>query len=315
MSFAQVLNTLVHVSTLCCPSIDITPDVANILEYIPSPVPSDTVFQVSLNAKPKTTINVSIAIVPMLSQLGSNLNGGVTPNAAVYPKFFTFSAISPSLQGNFIVRGTPGSYLLTANATGKQSIDNFAASFKILSSNTPPSPPKLASAVFSTDGLQVYVNFATATDKGAAAKVPFPYTRSFPCSAVLSFPGDSAAACIWQSNTQIVGNLLANVTAQSASLQVGDSLTLLNNTIKAACKSGQVCPYTASATVTVSAPASAVKPTVALSVPAFVGLDDDLVLDATGCTGEPRSGLIDYFVGLMQPPVSSIMISVIALSV
>ena len=286
MSLAQVMQTLLRATTLCCGSVGVTPTVAYITEYIPASPPTDPLFQVTLNSKPKVPIQITLAIHPVELKSCSYAYGGVAANATVFPSTFQFSASTQVLVGNFIVRGTPGCYLLTANATGNQTIYNFAEPFNIKSSDAVPAPPVLSSAAFSNDGLSVIVGFSAPTDEGAFAAVPFAYQGAFPCSSVLMFNGVSLASCIWATNAQIVVSLVGPGATAQPTILVGDVVTTLNHTLRAVCRAGHLCPFANSTRAIVAAPVAAIVPTVALSSPSFVGGCDDLVMDPTASTGK-----------------------------
>ena len=286
MTLAQVLQTLVRVSTLCCSSIGVSPDPPYIPEYIPVFPPTDPLFQVTLNAKPKVPILISLVISPMKSKSCPYLYGTVAANASVFPSSFQFTPKSQVLLGNFIVRGSPGCYLLTANATGNQTIYSFAKRLNIKSSDIVPPPPELSSAAFSNDGLSLVVGFSSATDLGASASAPFFYRGVFPCSSVLQFRGVSLASCIWTTNAQIVASLIGSAgDAAFPTLEIADTVIMRNRTIRAVCRSG-ICPFANSTRAIVAAPAAAIVPLAALSAPSFVGGCDDLVMDPTASIGE-----------------------------
>eukprot|EP01034_Spumella_vulgaris_P025547 gene25547-32017_t len=139
-------------------------------------------------------------------------------------------------------------------------------------------PPTLLSATFALSGLQVYVQFDSATN------MPF-NASSFPCAQLMAFNGAKLATCAWISNSQ----LLVTLSSTPPYLPAGEPMRTLPNLVKAACGGGStLCSsykFANASSVFVTASPDAMPPVVALTTASVISSCDDIVLDASGSTG------------------------------
>eukprot|EP01032_Pedospumella_encystans_P017318 gene17318-19739_t len=216
----------------------------------------------------------------------------------VYPSTFTLLSTSPGVgsQNFAVIGGTHVGLHRLKLALSGASIREFRASsegfdsIKIVSRGGSAPAPLLLSAVFSFDGTSVAVTFDTPTNRGG-------YGTVFPCAVLLVFPGASTARCQWTDNARIA--IFPLYTSQStAVLDVGSTITVVDNTIRALCdltvNTVTECEAFDSVSNTtvlqVLAPGTPTKPTVALVVPSTVGACASLSVDisaSAGAAGRP----------------------------
>eukprot|EP01041_Mallomonas_annulata_P001799 gene1799-3491_t len=284
MTLADVKNSLIAISTLCCRSVLFTTTYDQILSYVKGASTSnEAVFGFKLDTQPRYDTYVTISAIPSVlcpnvSTAGSNVATAILP-----PTRFTFTSRSQTLQGSFIIRASVGCYELKATVSSATTSEYYlnATTFVIVSSI--PSPPVLKTAEFSSDGTKVFCTFDTSTD--SARSVVKKFATKFSCSDIFSFTGASVSDCKWRTSSQIQINL-ATV---SYSLIVGSSITLLGGKVRATCvNTVSVCntySYSPSTTVQIVAPVNPIAPTASLSAPSTLGDCDNLVLDPTYSSG------------------------------
>ena len=277
MPLAAVLATQTNVTTACCRSVLYTSFSSQILAYVAGSGTVDTTYQLALDSQPPTAVTINITAVPMVCSGGFLTNGTV----AIYPSSFTFSPTSLTLTGNFILRGSSegGCYTVTAYDPSYVYV-NVSAVVYVVSVGAVPSPPALASAIFSSDGSQLTATLTSSSDQGQTTNSL--YTGQFPCSSVLDFNGSATALCVWTSPSQVIAT---PVYSAGSALLVGGPVTLLGGTIKASCTATQKCSYANATTVPVSAPVNPLAPVVIISAPSQASSCSDLTLDATGSQG------------------------------
>jgi hypothetical protein len=177
---------------------------------------------------------------------------------------------------------TAGSYLLTASVTGL-SAQQYQVKYvgnrelTVLATAAIPPVPQLLQAMFSNDGGYVAIDFDSSTDRGRQY-------GTFPCRALLRFVSDAAAKCQWSTDTQ-----LRVFMTSAAVLQVGGNVTLVSNTVRALCRSGDSSckgyDPVSSALLTVVPPLSPTTPTVSVAAPSAISGCNALTLDLAGSTG------------------------------
>ena len=289
MPLLEVIATQIPSNTTCCRAIHFTSTFQSIREYVPagaSPSGVDSIFAFALDSPPVVDVSIILSIAPILEHC-NNLVNGVAPSISAYPSSFGFTPVSLSLSGGFILRGTPGCYEVTVeldpsslSAAQHSEVLYFNATFivNVQSVLAIPPYPKLSFAGFSSDGLSISVFLYSPTDLGATKIAG--YLGVFDCSLLFDFPGASIGRCFWQSNMQV------QATLNNGIINIGDSILLRSNVIKAVCPQQRTCDYAPSSSVNLGAPANALQPVVSISTPSVVGACADIVIDPTNSFGQ-----------------------------
>jgi hypothetical protein len=134
-------------------------------------------------------------------------------------------------------------------------------------------PPAFLTALFSDDGLTVLVTFSSATNQPQGSS-------PFPCSQLLSFPGDHTSSCRWLSTQQLVIS-----PAGTTRVVVNNTISLLSNTLQAPCQTKCSNKFSPSHSISISPPTFHLMPTVVLSFPSVIGPCDSLTVDISASTG------------------------------
>jgi hypothetical protein len=187
----------------------------------------------------------------------------------------------------FTGTATAGTVTLSVSVSGSASSDysivySSGNTITVLSSQSKVPAPALLSAQFSNDGTAVYLTFSGATNRGSAASNAVYFT----CSSMFYFRGVSSAKCQWSTDATAV-----TIYPSSAyPLSVGSAVFIYASKVKASCLATNATscvawPSNANANVTISAPGSAVKPSVLLALPSSIGSCDSLRIDIGGSSG------------------------------
>jgi hypothetical protein len=293
----------VEVSTLCCARITIITAPSVIPAYSADSA-SESLFTFSLDSRPAAVVTVIVTELPCESN-GTEVTAGVTL-PQILPPLFVFLPDSPSLAGQFVVRGSPGCFLLTLSSDGV--LEGANSSLTIVALSTPPPPPSLLSATFSSDGLRLVLSFDSDTDQ-AISILTADLSGTFPCSLVFAFTGADEAYCLWKSFSSLQASLGPNAT-----LGVGDRVGLLPETVRARCANSTLSfdcvsySFTSGGeSVIVAGPVAPLPPSISLSVPLTISPCVDLQLDASqssGAGGRPWA-LLQWIVSSPDPDNSS----------
>jgi hypothetical protein len=263
------------VNTTCCRSITYSSFATRLTEQTVS-----SVNTFALDLLPSASTKVSII---WESYNCSNQVSGTSAKLTISPSTYTFTSASRFSYGTFVMKGSPGCYLVTTYSSSGSYYSNVTSKVTVNSLNKAPAPPVLSSATFSNDGRTMTVAFDSTTDKGATTITG--YTGSFKCSLCLDFPGAANTKCLWTSSSQISAQISVNVTA-TRNLEIGSTVALLAKRVKTgSCPSDVACSYANASSVALSAPSSPVVPTVSLSTSGSIRSCDDLVIDPSGTTG------------------------------
>jgi hypothetical protein len=271
MDLESVLITgMGNINTLCCLEISMTVSNLEIIEYDSSSSSTEDIFEFLLETIP---LEDTIAIVSLKSfdcNMVTNINSSI---ATAYPSSFEFTSSSNSLNGRFIIRGTPGCYYETVSIFNGTYYQNSTNSLTILSNLATPASPKLSTSIFGNIGQKIYLTFDSSTDQ---------HSGLFNCSNILSFVDINYASCLWTSDISIIISL-----GFFSTINIGDSIELLGGKIKPRCSTTIICDYNyANSTSTVILPPlSAIIPTVSLSTSKTISTCDDIVLDPTRSSG------------------------------
>jgi len=174
---------------------------------------------------------------------------------------------------------------------------------------TAPSPPVLLSAQFSSSGGYITVMFDGNTDQGFNLGL----SSQFDCDQIFEFFGTSLY-CQWTSANKVTITL-----NQMSTIVPGDSVTLLNESVKAQCFYGRgsmLCDnwaYCAEDYIFVQAPASIIQPILVVQYPDSIGQCDDLKMDASGSYASGGRSM-EYSWSLLSPSDSELAAYVDGLS-
>ena len=284
MGIDVALQHKVTKQTSCCKKIVFSSAYQFVPQYYAGKTLSEPVFSISINAIPLADLSISLYINNTLCP-GANPKISLNPifSASVTPQRIVFLANSSYLPTSFVIRGTTlGCYILTAMAPRGSRFVSAVNTFNIVSFRLPPTTPTFIGAAYSNDGTYVALNFDLPTDRGQT-KITNSFA-TFSCSRILSSPPSAVrSTCSWLSYTQLA------VKASSIPFpQVGDTVTILGQVIKAQCTSAFNCsssPYLARFSNVIALPSNPVKPVPFLSAPNQVDHCDSIVLDATASVG------------------------------
>ena len=153
----------------------------------------------------------------------------------------------------------------------------------LLGSSSTPSAPAIESALFTSDGTKVTVQFNSATNKGSLSNY-------FACSDLITFTGSATAKCIWEDAFRLV----IQPGATTPRLISGSIIRFFSstNSIKAACDSTMTATFCSAfssmsvpTTVAVTASEDAVTPSVLVTMPRTLGSCDNVRIDLSPSSG------------------------------
>jgi hypothetical protein len=281
LSLGDVRRTLVTATTLCCKTVTIGLAVTSV--YAGWSV--DKALVVTLDGAPSKQVNVAILL---LSQDDAH------KTVTVYPSSVSYSNTSVVLSQYVLASAAAlGTYTLSAAVTGASAAEygvtySGSRTLTVQTEDVPPPVPSASSARFSSDGASVTVEFDSPTNQGG-------YDSNFPCNKILTFPGLSAASCLWTSPATIT--IYPKYLGQDSTLAVGSAVLVKAGVLRAACSRSisnvSACAAYATlplSTLNVLPPASPAQPAVVLTVPTSLGGCAALIVDAAqsvGSAGRP----------------------------
>jgi hypothetical protein len=285
MPLEEAVNASIQVQTPCCRGVDFEydsfPRIADVISAT-----EDSKFMFTVNAQPTAplTITLSLASFPCDSSLGISTSKYRDLTRAS-PSAFVFDAESDSLDGKFTVLGYQGCYVLSAESFSEGGADTYNTTYAevtIIDQRViAPSAPGLDSVAFNSNGDKLLFSFDSATSEPI-----FLNASVFACSYIAEFPGAAESMCRWASNNLLTATL---TTISTLGLpEVGSVAVLKGDYVFPMCPDDTDCtdyPHVGTVNTTVSAPASAIQPTVVLSSAKTIGSCDDILLDATASTG------------------------------
>jgi hypothetical protein len=289
MSLNAVAMTKRQVRTACCKIVTVSVLRPSTL-FVGTTVAS--ALSVAVDSPPTAQITVTLT---------HNEPGVLLKPSAVRFTNATAAGAARNLQ---MTAFTAGSYLLTASVSGL-SAQQYQVKYvgnrelTVLATAAVPPVPQLLQAMFSNDGSYVAIDFDSSTDRGSQY-------GTFPCRALLRFVSDAAAKCQWSTDTQ-----LRVFMTSSAVLQVGGNVTLVTNTVRALCRSGDSSckgyDPVPSALLTVGPPLSPTTPSVSIAAPSAISGCNVLTLDLAGSSGAGgRSWSSVQFSVTMSPASESV---------
>ena len=282
MDYSAMLSTKTEVTTSCCREILLLTTANYIVEFNANDNRPETVFTFEALGKPSVS---TIFEVSLFSDNQSAINE-TFPQA--YPATFTFGNSSSTLEGMFVVRGSPGTFTLKiATLNSILSYRPWYSNLTILDLTAPIPPPRLLSAIFIFDGSAIVISFDSSTDLGASA-ISNPQ-EPFMCDEIIAFKvaaqDPSNSVCTWSSPSSLQVALNYVTTSQ---VLAGDTVQLLNNVVRAYCYSGPSCgnyPYAFNESVTVQLPSSVISPRISLMAASQISPCDNATIDPTGSYG------------------------------
>ena len=281
MPLSEVVASKRTIVTECCRAIVATVTHKSIVQYFPFSGVAESVFSFTLNSPPTGQLGV------VLDVSSTRCSGSTTiaddSGSSVVPNTFSFLPTTRFLSGSFVVRGeNSGCYVVTGRSIGQDLYKTLTVVTEIRNLRAPPPLPTLQTTRLSDDGRLIIITLNSDTDRGESV-LDETYT-SFACDAIFSFPGSAGAVCYWESDSEVIVEIGSGLELA----KVGDTLILLDDTIRAACVERTVCSaygYSPQSSLTIAGPANPLVPTVLLSVAELVGSCDLINLDATSSSG------------------------------
>jgi len=281
MPLSLVKSTKLEITTSCCRNIKLT-SYSNVLREYNSltSTASPTKFTFAIDYLPTNSLTIKVSAIPYDDSC--EYSSQEAANMTITPRIFTFTSTSLSTSNSFIIsKSLPGCYSISFDSSLSSYVNYNATNIFIYGSATPPPAPELQSVVFSNDGRQLYVQFDSPTDYGVT--ILKNYAGTFSCATLIYFESIGQSNCIWISSGQMI-----LVTLDSTStVNIGNFVNIVTNTIKAVCPSGVVCNSYSSSSIklAISAPTTAIKPTVSLSTSPSVSSCDYIQIDPTNSKG------------------------------
>jgi hypothetical protein len=283
MPLSEAVASRVTTSTTCCREVQLLTAYPSVVQYFATTAVADELrFKLGLNARPSGAVQVSLSLVPVSCVNGASPTE--SGDAVAVPAKMTMFSNATDLTRTFVVRGaTAGCYQLRAVAAGLQRYTGFNYTLTVRNSRLGPIPPKATSAVYSSDGSKLLINFDSATDQGAAVLGTSVAFGSFACNRLLSFTGTTSATCKWLSSTA----LAATGTPAVPLPTVGTTVNILARTVYAKCMAADCSQYSpaSASSLIVAAPGDAIAPTVSILAASTVSACDDTLLDPQQSSG------------------------------
>ena len=280
------MNTAaVDSSTRCCKPVSVELSTSSVIVKQAEP----DFVTLAVNYLPSESVTVSV--VAYYSETAAAVVNA--PLNMFFPATISISPNAPLQTWKIALTGASrnASYALNISITGP-SAREYAIAFPRGSSfiarmpSQQPSPPRLLSAVFASDGASITAYFDSPTNRANSA------SPSFSCASLLEFTGNNSSACQWSPDSSSVtvtpGPLIA--------INVGATITLLPFKLKAPCPSGvdigcSSWKYSSAMSVVVRAPLTPVLPMVAISAPTLIGKSSSFMLYNLWCCVNPTYAL------------------------
>jgi hypothetical protein len=280
-SYLRMIENELTFTTSCCRHITVdleTKDVSSELDTL-------NVLKITWDALPASDIYVNLttnyrfnASQPFLGQMDPFQPATFKLKTALKTSSF-FSSVPAKRE--------PGQYFLDFNMSSWNS-DELAKYEIVYVEHSPkltvidkyePPTPNVSASYFSDDGTIVYIYFDSATN---LANQGF---GMFSCSAIVNFPAASTSQCVWESRTLL--HLYSDI---DNPLNVGDTINLIANVVKAKCSNtAAVCEGWAyssgTITYTITTAIDAVVPAPNIDAAALIGSCDQFVLDLSLAAG------------------------------
>lgn len=271
MSLDAVLASKTSFATACCRNISVSISSKSVLRG------SSTLgfVTVSVDFRPSNNVSISLNVL-------SASNGKV---CALTPAVLTFTSSGPLVIRSAlsaVCTGETGLMRVSAGSFGPDSRSyslQFTTGFvvNVIGADAEPSSPALISATLSSDGTSFNGLFDSPTNKAG-------YVNDFKCSELVWFQGvEIASSCLWSSSTLFTAYL-----GPSATLGIGDRISLRPKKLKAFCSSGVDCSgwkFSPSVNVTLRSPLVLLVPVVSVTGPNLLGSCSPLTIDVSSSVG------------------------------
>lgn len=269
MPFAVALNSPITTTTSCCGNIRALNTAKQHLIGSPK-----ALMTLSLSRLPYAYLRVDIAVLDIDT-------GIVTHDVDIFPKQWEVHNSSRLLSLSILIwPNRIGRFQLAVSTFGESAIeydidDSLSQIFEVQGSAVTMSPPTMTKAEFLYDGTSLIVVFSDATNKAGVA-------GHFDCTNIFDFVGAADSKCGW-----INSSVVSILPLGRELLCVGDSIHLKGNKLKLECTVSNCDSwrYSFAHGINVTAPASAVKPVVSISVPTQISSCSSLNLDLSSSYG------------------------------
>jgi hypothetical protein len=272
-SLTTSISQAVTISTQCCKSVTgkiVVPSV-----YLGAAVTS--ALQISLSSQPSSAVTITVVV---------KKNNAIVPSV-IFPLNITLYSYSPSLAASFawISPTVAGSYEISAIISGPSSLEYYSVYFaqsviNVFAPASEPTLPSISRVQFSSSGVYVTASFTAAVGSVSTLLT----TGWSSCIDILSFRFANESTCQLSSDALSITIL----PSYRSALVVGDVISVLGGSLRAACSSADACTSwksVAAASSTLSGPDAPVKPEVVMSAPSILGSCGDYVVDLTQSTG------------------------------
>jgi hypothetical protein len=240
-------------------------------------------LMIAISSLPMTTLSVSVCLT----------KDNVAYNSAFSPSTLTFDSSASSVRPLALTSlANAGTYNLTVTLSGSSkhlyetvisgSVDQVIVLDASSTAISVPAP-KMLSATFSSDGINISIVFDRSINLGQELGT----NVRFACSRLFRF-GDSSAASISICQFGANGTVVTVMPALSSILSIGSNVTLLGTTVKAACFVNYNCSgweYAPSTTLLIGASVIQTVPTVSITAPNNIGACTNYVIDVSGSIG------------------------------
>jgi hypothetical protein len=266
-SLQDASNDFVIATTKCCKQFYAT----FFFTSIPENQLHTNALQISLDNLPSGTVTITVSAVS-----GNSATGHIRLLYPFFPASITVTSTTSSKIASltFIGINQLGTYDISVGLSGVSATEfnvSFpkANRFVVIDASTAPPVPHVLSAMFADDGATVILTFDSATNQGGVLG-----SAVFACSRVLKCDSCATTLCSWSAGPSVI----TLYPGYNSNVIVGTRISILPNTVTAACAASttasQNCSsyqYLTGATVTLTKPVNAIKPTVNIAAPTTIG--------------------------------------------
>lgn len=291
MPVSQIESQRVPFITKCCNMLQFDTSNPKVILFLESS--SLDTFTLRFESSPQENIRVAVYFKPI-----SEASGILTcPSVADY-KTLPLASPNTSFVGPnnlnapvFSIENilSAGCYMMIAEAFSDNTGSSYAKSVSELAivPHIQEFPSlQIAQAIFSSDGIYVYIYFDYDTDRGVTIVRESPFI----CSLLFSFTSSEQALCRFVNDALVKVEYILPISPMVEKVQINREITLLSGVIRRKCvyKNTLICesmPFSQSTTVLISAPNSINEVQASLVTSYLINPCDDLILDATGSEG------------------------------
>ena len=284
VALERVKSVRAFVTTACCKSVTFTNAPAYVYLDVQKYNSSSSalfVFSFSLSSSPASTM----VVTPTIYQ-----NGSISKSIFAYPRTMEIRA-NAAPSGQFYLTGSPNvaadcTVFLSLTGSDANLYESTSVAVKVLRSFSLPPAPSMSTVRLSDSGDAILVTLDSNTDRANIA------TPSWPCSELFRTVGVTFATCTWLSASVVSVSFPRITTASSAVTyaKAGDTFTLLGGLLRPLCtSSADSCaayPTARTSSKNILQPANPVMPSATVSAATAIDLCANLILDATGSTGQ-----------------------------